>query len=141
MQSFFTWMSSVALCCAVSATAMAATVKVGVVLTYSGGGAEFGQQVDRGMSLYLKHQAEAFGGHEIEIIKRDSKRPGGDIAKTAVQELITRDKVDLLTGFIFSPNAIASASLATQGCGSADDELGRSIRCIIHADVEIKQCS
>ena len=115
MQSFFTWMSSVALCCAVSATAMAATVKVGVVLTYSGGGAEFGQQVDRGMSLYLKHHAEAFGGHEIELIKRDAKRPGGDIAKTEVRELITRDKVDLLTGFIFSPNAIASGSLATQG--------------------------
>ena len=26
-----------------------------------------------------------FGGHDVEIIKRDSKNPGGDVAKTAVQ--------------------------------------------------------
>jgi branched-chain amino acid transport system substrate-binding protein len=88
-----------------SATAFAATVKVGVVLTYSGGAAEFGQLIDQGMSLYLKQHAA----------ERDAKRPGGDIAKTAVQELITREKVDLLAGFIFSPNAIASAPLVTQG--------------------------
>ncbi len=95
--------------------ASAATVKVGVVLTYSGGAAEFGQQVDRGMSLYLKQHAAELGEHRIELIRRDAKRPGGAIAKTAVRELITRDKVDLLAGFIFSPNAIASAPLVTQG--------------------------
>ena len=95
--------------------AQAKTVKIGVVLTYSGGAAQFGQQVDRGMNLFMKLHPEAFGGSEIELIKRDSKRPGGDIAKNAVQELIVREKVDLLTGFIFSPNAIASAPLVTQG--------------------------
>lgn len=115
MQSFMIWISVLALFLPMSSAALAATVRVGVVLTYSGGAAQFGQQVDRGMDLYLKHRAADFGGHEIELIKRDSKRPGGDIAKTAVRELITREKVDLLTGFIFSPNAIASASLATQG--------------------------
>lgn len=95
--------------------ARAATVKVGVVLTYSGGAAEFGQQVDRGMNLYLQQHAAQLGDHTIELIKRDAKRPGGDIAKTAVRELITRERVDILAGFIFSPNAIASAPLVTQG--------------------------
>ena len=99
----------------VTAVANAATVRVGVVLTYSGGAAAFGQQIDRGMNLYLKHHPDELGSHELELIKRDSKRPGGDVAKTAVQELITREKVDLLAGFVFSPNAIASAPLATQG--------------------------
>lgn len=93
----------------------AATVKVGVVLTYSGGAAQFGQQIDRGMNLYIKQHGAELGDHQIELIKRDSKRPGGDIAKTAVQELITREKVDILAGFVFSPNAIASAPLVTQG--------------------------
>lgn len=93
---------------------LAKTVKVGVVLTYSGGAAELGQLVERGMNLYLKEHGADLGEHKVELIKRDSKRPGGDIAKTMVRELITRERVDLLTGFIFSPNAIASAPLVTQ---------------------------
>lgn len=95
--------------------AQADTVKIGVVLPYSGGAAQFGEQIDRGMNLFISQNKDAFGGHEIELIKRDSKRPGGDIAKNAVQELIVREKVNLLTGFVFSPNAMASAPLATQG--------------------------
>ena len=95
--------------------AQAAKIKIGVVLPYSGGAAQFGEQIDRGMNLFMNQHKAAFGGHEIELIKRDSKRPGGDIAKNAVQELITRQKVDLLTGFVFSPNAMASAPLINQG--------------------------
>src|SRR5690606_28438193 len=93
----------------------AATVKVGVVATYSGNGAQFGEQITRGMELYIKQHPEAFGGHEVELIKRDSKHPGGDVAKTMVQELITRNGVAIVAGFIFSPNAMASAPLVTQG--------------------------
>ena len=99
----------------VMGAAQAAKIKIGVVLPYSGGAAQFGEQIDRGMNLFINQHKAAFGGHEIELIKRDSKRPGGDIAKNAVQELITRQKVDLLTGFVFSPNAMASAPLVTQG--------------------------
>lgn len=99
---------------AATGAAGAETVKVGLVLTFSGGGAQLGQQVERGMMLYQKLHPESFGGHTVELIKRDSKRPGGDIAKTAVRELLTRERVDLLAGFIFSPNAIASAPLVTQ---------------------------
>ena len=95
--------------------ALTKEVKIGVVLTYSGGASQFGEQIDHGMDLYIKQHPEAFGGHTVKLIKRDSKRPGGDIAKNAVQELITREKVDILTGFIFSPNAMASAPLATKG--------------------------
>ncbi len=104
-----------AACLLLGGPVAAKTVKVGVVLTFSGGAAEFGQQVERGMNLYLQQHGAELGGHEIELIKRDSKRPGGDVAKTAVRELITREGVDLLAGFIFSPNAIASAPLVTQG--------------------------
>ena len=96
--------------------ANAATVKVGVVLTYSGGAGAFGKQVNQGMDLYMDMEgSRKLGSHAIHFIKRDSKRPGGDIAKTAVQELIVKEKVDILTGFIFSPNIIASAPLVSQG--------------------------
>jgi branched-chain amino acid transport system substrate-binding protein len=103
-----------ALAAALVVPAAAETVRVGLVMTFSGGAAQFGEQVERGMMLYMKQHPEAFGGHEIEIIKRDAKNPGGDVAKTAVQELVTREKVNMLAGFIFSPNAMASAPLATQ---------------------------
>ena len=92
----------------------AKTIKVGVVLTYSGGAAQFGDQIQKGMDLYAKLHGDQLGGHEIELIKRDSKRPGGDIAKRAVQELITRDKIDILTGLVFSPNAMAIAPLVNE---------------------------
>ena len=96
-----------------AAAAHAQTVKIGVVLPYTGVGAEFGQQVDRGIQMFLKLNPTAFGGHKVELVKRDSKNPSGAEAKTAVQELIAQDKVDLLTGFIYSPDAIASAPLVS----------------------------
>jgi len=103
-----------ALFAACAAGASAQTVRVGVVLPYSGVGAEFGQQVDRGIQTFMKLNPTAFGPYKVELIKRDSKNPSGAEAKTAVQELITQEKVDILTGFIYSPDAIASAPLATE---------------------------
>jgi len=97
-----------------SVPALAQTVKVGVVLPYSGVGAEFAQQVDRGIQTFMKLNPNAFGPYKVELVKRDSKNPSGAEAKTAVQELIVQEKVDILTGFIYSPDAIASAQLATE---------------------------
>ncbi|MEO8145672.1 MAG: ABC transporter substrate-binding protein [Betaproteobacteria bacterium] len=97
-----------------AAGAGAQTVKVGVVLPYTGVGAELAQQVDRGIQTFIALNPNAFGGVKVEIVKRDSKNPSGAEAKTAVQELITQEKVDILTGFIYSPDAIASAQLVTE---------------------------
>jgi len=96
------------------AAALAKTVKVGVVLTFSGGAAQFGDLIEKGMKLYMKEHPQAFGDNKVELINRDSKNPGGAVAKTMVKELITREGVQMLAGFVFSPNAMASAPLATQ---------------------------
>jgi branched-chain amino acid transport system substrate-binding protein len=106
------WLAAAALA-ACTGGALAQTVKVGVVLPFTGVGAEFGQQIDRGMQMYMKLNPAAFAPYKVELIRRDSKNPGGAAAKTAVQELLTQDHVDLLAGFVYSPNAIASAPLAT----------------------------
>jgi branched-chain amino acid transport system substrate-binding protein len=90
-------------------------VKVGVVLPYTGIGAEFAQQMDRGMELYLKLNGNQVKPYTIKIIKRDAKNPGGADAKVAAQELLTQDKVDALAGWVYSPNAIASAPIITAG--------------------------
>ncbi|MSP50883.1 MAG: ABC transporter substrate-binding protein [Alphaproteobacteria bacterium] len=96
-------------------SAEAKTVKVGIVATFSGNGAELGQQIERGYELYLRLHVRDIAPHTIEIVKRDSKRPDGAEAKNAVLELIAREKVDVLAGFVFSPDAMSSAPLATQG--------------------------
>src|SRR4029078_1634849 len=99
---------------AFAAGAGAQTVKIGVVLPYTGVGAEFGQQVDRGMQMFMKLNPKAFEPYKVEIVKRDSKTPSGAEAKVAGQELVAQEKVDILTGFISSPDAIASAALFTE---------------------------
>ena len=83
--------------------ALAQEIKVGVVLPYTGIGAEFARQMDRGMELYLKLNADQVKPYTITLIKRDSKAPSGAEAKVAVQELLTQDKVDALAGWVYSP--------------------------------------
>jgi branched-chain amino acid transport system substrate-binding protein len=88
-------------------------IRVGVALPYTGIGAEFAQLIERGMEQYLKlHPAK---GYKITLVKRDVKDPSGANARTVVQELLTQDKVDVLAGWVYSPNAIASAPLVTAG--------------------------
>jgi branched-chain amino acid transport system substrate-binding protein len=95
--------------------ALAQEVKVGVVLTYTGIGAEFGQLIDRGMEQYLKLNPDAVKPYKITLIKRDDKNPSGADSKVVVQELLTQDKVDALAGWVYSPNAIASAPIVAAG--------------------------
>jgi branched-chain amino acid transport system substrate-binding protein len=95
--------------------AQAQEVKVGVVLPFTGIGAEFAQQIDRGMEMYLKLNADKVKPYKIVLVKRDAKNPGGADAKIATQELLTQDKVDVLAGWVYSPNAIASAPIVAAG--------------------------
>ena len=95
--------------------AQAQEVKVGVVLPFTGIGAELGQQIDRGMELYLKINADKVKPYKITLIKRDDKDPSGANSKIAVQELLTQDNVDVLAGWVYSPNAIASAPIVAAG--------------------------
>ncbi len=92
----------------------AETIKVGVVLPYSGPNSDLGAQINRAYDLYLKLHAKDLGDNKIELVKRDEGPPSGANARTVVTELITNDKVKLLAGFVFSPSAIAAAPLATQ---------------------------
>jgi branched-chain amino acid transport system substrate-binding protein len=95
--------------------ALAQTVRVGVINTYSGPLAAGGEQIERGISLYMKlHEADLPPGVKIELLRRDDTGPNPEVAKRLTQELITRDKVKLLVGMIWSPNALAMAPLVTE---------------------------
>jgi branched-chain amino acid transport system substrate-binding protein len=105
--------------CAVTAVAAngasAQEVKLGLILPYTGVGAELAQQIDRGIEQYMKLHASDVNPYKITIIKRDSKAPDGATAKVDTQELLTQDKVGVLGGWVYSPDAIASAPVVTAG--------------------------
>jgi branched-chain amino acid transport system substrate-binding protein len=97
-------------------TAAADTVvKVGMILTYSGSYASDGEQIDRAAELYLKlHRQDLPPGVAIELLKRDDTGPSPDVAKRLAQDLIVRERVQILAGCVFTPNAAAIAPLATE---------------------------
>ncbi len=109
------WVLSAAVLAVLAWPAAAQTIKVGVILTYSGPAASLGDQIDKGLSLYLKeHGKELPSGVKLELVKRDDTGPNPDTAKRLAQELITREHVNFLTGVVWSPNAAAIAPLATE---------------------------
>ena len=95
--------------------AQAQEVKIGLQLPYSGVGAELAQPIERGVELYLKTHAEELKPYKITLIKRDVKDASGATAKIVVQELLTQDNVDVIAGWAYSPNAIATAPLVSAG--------------------------
>jgi branched-chain amino acid transport system substrate-binding protein len=88
-------------------------VKVGLIMTYSGQFADAAAQMDNGVKLYVKQHGDTVAGRKIEIIRRDT---GGapDAAKRLAQELIVRDNVDVLAGFVITPEALAVADLSVE---------------------------
>ena len=95
--------------------AAAQTVKIGFITSYSGLNGNLGPYMERAVRLYIKqHQHELPKGVKIELITRDDTGPNPDKAKQLAQELIVRERVNLLAGVIFTPNALAIAPLATE---------------------------
>jgi len=68
--------------------------------------------MDNGVKLYIKQHGDTVAGRRIEIIRRDSGGPNPDVAKRLAQELVVRDKVDILAGFPTSPEALAAADVS-----------------------------
>src|SRR5262249_59303135 len=73
-----------------------------------------GIQLDNGVKTYMKQHGDTVAGKTIEIIRRDVGGPAPDVAKRFAQELIVRDGVDILAGFLLTPNALAAADASAQ---------------------------
>jgi branched-chain amino acid transport system substrate-binding protein len=95
--------------------AAAEPIKIGIILTYSGPNASLGDQIDKGLRLYVKeHEKDLPPGTTVELVRRDDTGPNPDVARRLAQELVTRDHVQFLTGVVWSPNAGAIAPIATE---------------------------
>lgn len=90
------------------------TVKIGVISAFSGQFADTSVQIDNGIKLYMKQHGDTVAGKKIEIIRKDTGGPNPDVAKRLAQELVVRDKVDILAGFSLTPEALGAASISAE---------------------------
>ncbi len=89
-------------------------VKIGIIMPYSGQFADPAAQSENGLKLYLKQHGDKLGGRVVEIIRKDTGGINPPVAKRLAQELVTRDNIDILTGFQLTPNALAAADVSAE---------------------------
>ena len=87
--------------------AATAELKVGMITTLSGGGAGLGIDVRDGFLLAVK-----MSGADMEVVVEDDQRKP-DVAVQLADKLIQSEKVDVLTGIIWSNLALAVVPSAT----------------------------
>ena len=93
----------------------AGTLTIGVILPLSGIYADEGSQYENGIKTYQAMHGTTVAGMPVKIVTRDDQGPGsGDLSRRMSQELIVREKADVILGYSFTPNAMAAASLLTE---------------------------
>ena len=90
------------------------TVKIGLIMAYSGQFADTATQMDNAIKLYVKQHGDSVAGKKIELIRKDTNGPNPDVAKRLAQELVVRDKVDILAGFTLTPEALGAADISAE---------------------------
>ncbi|TMQ10977.1 MAG: ABC transporter substrate-binding protein [Deltaproteobacteria bacterium] len=91
------------------------TLKLGVILSLSGPFADVAKQIQGGIKTYMKQHGDTVAGRKVEVLYRDSTGMAGEVSKRLAQELVVTEKVDFLTGFGLTPEALAAAPIATEG--------------------------
>ncbi|TAN26664.1 MAG: ABC transporter substrate-binding protein [Castellaniella sp.] len=94
--------------------AQAKDLKIGLVLSVSGPFAAYGKQISHGVDLYIAEHGDTVAGRKIQVIVKDDTGIAPAVAKRQAQELLVKDKVDILAGFDLTPNAFSVAPLATE---------------------------
>lgn len=88
-------------------------VKIGMITTLSGGGSALGIDIRDGFALALKQGGGMLGGQAVELIVEDDGRKP-DKAKEISDRMLKRDKVDIMTGIVWSNLAIAVVPKVTK---------------------------
>jgi branched-chain amino acid transport system substrate-binding protein len=105
--------ATVALACSAAAQAQA-TIKIGEVNSYKAQPA-FLEPYKKGMELAVEeiNAAGGLNGRKVELITRDDNANPGDAVRAA-EELVSREKVDVLTGSFLSNIGLALTDFAKQ---------------------------
>ena len=91
-----------------------AQVKVGIVLPFTGQFADAATQLDNGIKLYVQQHGDTVAGKKLEFIRKDVGGIAPPVAKRLAQELVVRDKVDILAGWVLTPNTIAGCGVSAE---------------------------
>ena len=97
-----------------AALAQQPPIKIGVINPFSGPLALYGGEMTRGFEL-AADQANAAGGllgRKVEIVRGDATNPQQGIA--TVEQLVTRDKVDIFTGTYISAVSNSASDAAAR---------------------------
>jgi branched-chain amino acid transport system substrate-binding protein len=92
---------SLGLVCAFGFAQNDATVKVGLLSTLSGPGAGLGVDIRDGFQLAVKLSGGKFSGKAVDVIVADDQA-SPDVGRQTADRLVKRDKVDFMTGIVFS---------------------------------------
>ncbi|OWQ88955.1 ABC transporter substrate-binding protein [Roseateles aquatilis] len=83
-------------------TAQAADkLKVGMLSTLSGAGAGLGVDIRDGFALAVKQGGGKLGGLPVDVVTADDQQ-NPEVARQTAERLLKRDKVDVMTGIVFS---------------------------------------
>lgn len=83
-------------------------IKIGLITTLSGPNAVLGREIVDGFALGVRHSDGRLGGIETEIVQGDDQfRP--DTGRELAQRMVERDRVDIVTGVVFSNILLAVA--------------------------------
>jgi len=93
--------AALAACLAALPALAADKVKVGFVSTLSGPGAGLGVDIRDGFQLAMKHLGGKLGGLPAEVIVADDQQ-SPDTTKQVADRFVKKDKVDFMTGIVFS---------------------------------------
>jgi branched-chain amino acid transport system substrate-binding protein len=83
------------------------SVKVGLLTTLSGPGAGLGIDIRDGFALAVKHSGGKLGGLPAEVIVADDQQ-NPDMARQTAERMVKHDKVDFMTGIVFSNLMLAA---------------------------------
>jgi branched-chain amino acid transport system substrate-binding protein len=76
-------------------------VKIGLITTLSGPQAGTGREMVDGFNLGIKHAGGRLGNMPTEVLVGDDQfRP--DVGKSVAERMVQRDRVDIVTGVVFS---------------------------------------
>jgi branched-chain amino acid transport system substrate-binding protein len=89
-------------------------VRIGMLAPLSGAYSDYGKQMTNGARLALKRFGGTIGGKSINMLIKDDTGLSPEVTRRVAQDMVAQQSVDILTGFAFTPNALAVASLATQ---------------------------
>lgn len=83
------------------------SVKIGFVSTFSGPTAAIGEDMRNSFELALDHLGRKMGGLPVEVVYEDDQQKP-EVGKQKTEKLIQSDKVDFVTGYIWSNVLLAS---------------------------------